>query len=48
MLKLTSEASRELKAAASLKIPAVLAISASFKDLRVNIQEILVELQVTF
>lgn len=48
VLKLTSEASRELKAAASLKIPAVLAISASFKDLRVNIQEILVELQVTF
>lgn len=32
VLKLTSEASRELKAAASLEIPAVLVISALLKE----------------
>lgn len=48
VLNVTSEASREVKAVASLKIPAALAISASFRDLAREVQELLVTLQVTF
>lgn len=47
-LNVTSEASRELKAVASLKIPVTLAISASFSDLKTQVQELIVELTVTF
>lgn len=48
VLKLTSEASREIKAAASLKIPAVLSMSATFNDLKTQTGEILVEMSVHF
>lgn len=47
-LNVTSEASRELKAVASLKIPTTLSISATFNDLRSQVQEVLVELKVNF
>ncbi len=48
VLKLASEASREIKAAASLKIPATLSLSSSVKNLQTHVEEILVEMRVTF
>ncbi len=47
-LAVTSEASREVKAAASLKIPATLTVSSSFRSLRVHEQEVLIDLNVSF
>ncbi len=48
VLNVISEASRELKAAASLKIPTALSISATFEELAKHDQELLVEMRVKF
>jgi hypothetical protein len=47
-LAVTSEASRGVKAAAGLKIPATLTVSSSFRSLRVHEQEVLIDLNVSF
>lgn len=47
-LNVTSEASRELKAALTLKIPATLSVAATLQELESEVQELIVEMTVNF